>query len=173
MKERLRLRDKLTYANVMVTILAVMVLGGGVAYGASQLAKNSVGTKQLKNNSVTSPKVKDHSLEGRDFKSGQLPVGATGPQGIPGTPGISGLQLVDKESAPSSENEQELTLECPGGKKLLGGGAEAGGKGLLSVALDASKPEQDGTTWFAAAHEHTATAETWFLRIRIICASVN
>ena len=47
------------------------------------------------------------------------------------------------------------------------------GPHCLSVAIDASKPEMDGTTWFAAAHEHTATAETWFLRIRIICANVN
>lgn len=172
------MRPKPTYANVVSTICLFLLLGGG-AYAASQLAKNSVGTKQLRNNSVTGPKVKDHSLEGRDFKAGQLPVGATGPQGIPGppgapgAPGISGLQVVDKESAPSSEDAQELTLECPGGKKLLGGGAEVGGSGFLSVAIDASKPEADGTTWFAAAHEQPATAETWFLRIRIICGNAG
>jgi hypothetical protein len=160
----------------MSTLCFFLLLSGGAAYAASQLGKNSVGTKQLKNNSVTSPKVKDHSLEAQDFKAGQLPVGATGPQGIPGppgTPGISGLQVVDKESAPSSEDAQELTLECPGGKKLLGGGAEAGGSGFHLVAIDASKPEEDGITWFAAAHEHTPTALTWFLRIRIICGNVS
>jgi hypothetical protein len=162
-----------TYANVISTLCLFLLLGGGAALAANRLAKNSVGTKQLKNNSVTSPKVKDHSLEGQDFKAGRLPVGATGPQGIPGTPGISGLQVVDKESAPKSEDEQELTLECPGGKKLLGGGAEVGGAGLPSVAIDASKPEGDGITWFAAAHEHTETLETWFLRIRIICGNVS
>ena len=42
-----RLRDNLTYANVMVTVLAFIVLGG-VAYAAG-LPPNSVGTKQLKN----------------------------------------------------------------------------------------------------------------------------
>jgi hypothetical protein len=167
------MRPKLTYANVVATLALFIAVGGASAFAASQLGKNSVGTKQLKNNAVTSPKVKDHSLEGKDIKAGQLPVGATGPQGIPGTPGVSGLQLVDRESAPNSENQKELTLECPGGKKLLGGGAEAGGSGFQSVAIDASKPEQDGTTWFAAAHEHTPTAETWFLRIRIICGNVS
>ena len=46
-----RLRDNLTYANVMVTILAFIVLGG-VAYAAG-LPANSVGTKQLKIGAVT------------------------------------------------------------------------------------------------------------------------
>jgi hypothetical protein len=32
----------------MVTILAFLVLGGGAAFAATKLAKNSVGTKQLK-----------------------------------------------------------------------------------------------------------------------------
>jgi len=167
------MRPRLRYANIVATLALIIAVGGASAVAATQLARNSVGSKQLKNNSVTSPKVKDHSLEGQDFKAGQLPVGATGPQGIPGPPGISGLQVVDRESTPSSEDAKELTLECPGGKKLLGGGAEVGGSGFHSVAIDASKPEQDGTTWFAAAHEHTTTAETWFLRIRIICANVG
>ena len=56
-----RLRPRLTYANVMVTVLAFVVLGGG-AYAATQLPKNSVGTKQLKNNAVKGPKVADDSL---------------------------------------------------------------------------------------------------------------
>lgn len=51
MREHFKLRDKLTYANVMVTILAFIVLGGGAAFAA--LGKNTVGTKQLKRNSVT------------------------------------------------------------------------------------------------------------------------
>jgi hypothetical protein len=61
------LRGKLTYANVMVTILAFVILGGGGAYAASKLAKNSVGTKQLKTGAVTGAKVKDSSLTGADI----------------------------------------------------------------------------------------------------------
>jgi hypothetical protein len=49
-----RLRSNLTYANVMVTILAVMVIGGGGAYAASKL--------KLKNNSVTTPKIADGAV---------------------------------------------------------------------------------------------------------------
>ena len=54
-----RLSGKLTYANVMVTILAFVMLSGGAAYAASQLEKNSVGAKQLKKNAVTTAKVKN------------------------------------------------------------------------------------------------------------------
>src|SRR5262249_40766655 len=57
------MRPKLTYANVMVTILAVVILGGGAAYAATKLAKNSVGTKQLKNGSVTTAKIKKGAVD--------------------------------------------------------------------------------------------------------------
>jgi hypothetical protein len=57
-----RLRGKLTYANVMVTILAFVVLGGGAAFAATQLKKNSVGTKQLKKNSVATAKIKNSAV---------------------------------------------------------------------------------------------------------------
>ncbi len=92
------MRSRLTYANVMVTLLAFVVLGGGGAYAATQLGKGSVGTKQLKNDSVTGAKVKDGSLGAGDFKTGQLPagpkgdtgpMGPTGPAGAPGAPGAA------------------------------------------------------------------------------------
>ena len=66
------LKGKLTYANVMVTILAFVVLAGGGAYAASKLAKNSVGTKQLKKSAVTGEKVKDNSLTGADIDASTL-----------------------------------------------------------------------------------------------------
>ncbi len=65
-----RLRDNLTYANVMVTVLAFIVLGG-VAYAAG-LPPNSVGTKQLKNGAVTAEKVKKGSLTGAQINTSTL-----------------------------------------------------------------------------------------------------
>ena len=69
----------------MVTLLALVVFGGGVAYAAGQLAKNSVGPKQLRKNAVRSSKVKDRSLKAVDFADGELPAGPAGPPGTPGT----------------------------------------------------------------------------------------
>ena len=88
----MNLRPKLSYANVMVTLLAFVVLCGGGAYAASHLGKGSVGTPQLKKNAVTSAKVKDGALKARDFAKGVLlagPKGDTGLRGAQGTPGTS------------------------------------------------------------------------------------
>jgi hypothetical protein len=79
-----RFRSNHTYANVMVTILAFIVLGGG-AYAVSRLPANSVGTKQIKRSAVVSSKVKNGSLRRRDFASGQIPAGARGPTGPAGS----------------------------------------------------------------------------------------
>jgi hypothetical protein len=59
-------RRHLTFANVMVVVLAFVVLGGG-AYAATKLPKNSVGTKQLKKNAVKGVKVADGSLSAADI----------------------------------------------------------------------------------------------------------
>jgi hypothetical protein len=53
------LRGKLTYSNVISTLCLFLLIGGGTAFAASQLAKNSVGSKQLKKNSVTAAKIKN------------------------------------------------------------------------------------------------------------------
>jgi len=66
-----RVRAHLTYANVMVTLLAFVVLGG-VAYAATALPKNSVGTKQLKKNAVTAAKIKAGAVNGAKVKDGSL-----------------------------------------------------------------------------------------------------
>lgn len=49
----------------MVTILAFVVLGGGVAYAAGQLGKKSVGTKQLRISAVTTALIKNEATSPR------------------------------------------------------------------------------------------------------------
>lgn len=58
------MREKLTYANVMVTILAFLVLGGAGAYAAARIGPNTVGTAQLKNNAVTTKKIRNGAVTG-------------------------------------------------------------------------------------------------------------
>ncbi|HEX3735981.1 MAG TPA: collagen-like protein [Solirubrobacterales bacterium] len=90
-----RLRGKFTYSNVMVTVLAVLVVGGGTAYAASQmLPKNSVGTRQIKNHAVTPAKLSRsavNSLQGaRGAQGAQGPKGARGATGAKGVTGAQG-----------------------------------------------------------------------------------
>ena len=63
-----KLKQRLTYANVMSSIAVFLVLGGATAVAAGQLGKNSVGTKQLKANAVTSAKIKKNAVTGGKLK---------------------------------------------------------------------------------------------------------
>jgi hypothetical protein len=83
-----RIRQRLTFANV-VSAVALFVALGGSAYA---IGKNTIGTKQLKNDAVTSPKVADGALLSEDFAPGELPAGTQGPQGERGPEGIPGPQ---------------------------------------------------------------------------------
>lgn len=56
------LRGHLTYANVISTLCLFLVLGGGAAFAATHLPKNSVGSKQLKKNSVGAAKIKSGAV---------------------------------------------------------------------------------------------------------------
>src|SRR6476660_8245182 len=62
-----RIRSHLTYSNVMVTILAFIVLGGG-AYAAFRLPKNSVRSRNIV----------DHQVKAAAVKSAGLPTNAVG-----------------------------------------------------------------------------------------------
>ncbi len=66
------IRSKLTYANVMSTIAVFLLLGGGAAFAASKLAKNSVGTKQIKNQAVTAAKIKKGTITGAQINLAKL-----------------------------------------------------------------------------------------------------
>jgi hypothetical protein len=87
------MRRRLTYANVLVTALAFLVLAGtSVAQDAVTSATALITGKQVKNGSLTGKDVKDHSLTKKDFKGSVR--GATGPQGIQGVQGPQGPQGV-------------------------------------------------------------------------------
>lgn len=131
-----RLRDQLTYANVMVTLLAFVVLCGGVAVAAGELGRNTVGTPQLKRDAVTSAKVKDGSLQPQDLAKSFRPAtppgpagpaGPTGPQGPEGRRGFEGppgprgpsngyqVQLQEAVSELSASLSPVVSLEVPPG----------------------------------------------------------
>ena len=85
-----RLRGTLTYSNVISTICLALLLGGGTAYAATALAKNSVGTKQLKKGAVTPSKLSKASKKVMQGPTG--PQGVQGPVGKEGPPGKEGPQ---------------------------------------------------------------------------------
>lgn len=68
-----RVRPRLSYANVVSTICLFLLLGGG-AYAALKLPKNSVGTKQIKKEAVTAAKVKKRALTGKQINAATLGI---------------------------------------------------------------------------------------------------
>lgn len=99
----MRLRKRLSYANVVSTICLFLVLGGG-AYAATKLPKNSVGSKQIKDGQVKSVDVKNASLLEQDFMPGQLPQGEQGPTGLAGEDGADGRDGVDGEDGADGQD---------------------------------------------------------------------
>jgi hypothetical protein len=67
-----RLLSKLTYANVVATLCLFLVLGGGAAFAAGKLGKNTVGSKQLKANAVTAAKIKNGSISAAKIQNGAI-----------------------------------------------------------------------------------------------------
>lgn len=137
-----RLRGKLTYSNVISTLCLFLLLGGGTALAAGRLGKETVGSGQLKAGAVTPVKLSKAvrtSLAGTVGPAGatgqtgptgpQGPQGnegqrgAQGPQGKPGEPVVPGYQVVHTTAEmPPAFVTDTLTMTCPPGDHVLGGG---------------------------------------------------
>jgi hypothetical protein len=175
---------------MIVACLALAVALSGTGYAAIVLPKGSVGTVHLKRNAVTSVKVKDSSLRLADFaraERGRL-VGAKGDPGAPGPKGdkgdrgekgdtgdrgpsgLSDLEVVARNTAPSSVPIQLVSVTCPAGKRLVSGGGAA--TAIPGLAHFGSHPNQlaNPTGWVAAARETTTVTANWSVYAYALCA---
>lgn len=123
-------RGKLTYANVISTLCLFLLLGGGTAYAASQLGKESVDTAQLAREAVTPAKLSKASKAALSGPEGSK--GATGAQGPKGDVGAVGPQGSTGEQGPRGD---------PGPKGDPGERGETGPPASTLWAV----VEQDGT----------------------------
>jgi hypothetical protein len=102
-----RIRGKLSYANVISTLCLLLLLGGGTAYAATALGKESVGTKQLAKAAVTPSKLSQGAKKTLTGPAGPQGVpGAIGPQGPQGVPGQEGMPGKEGPEGPGA-----VTLE--------------------------------------------------------------
>jgi hypothetical protein len=121
------IRKRLTYANVMSTIAVFLVLGGGAAFAAGKLGKNSVGTKQLKSNSVTTAKIKNEAvteakLAGNAVSAAKLADGAVVSgkvaNGAISTGAIADKAVTETKLADKAVTEAKLADKAVGAGKL-------------------------------------------------------
>jgi hypothetical protein len=85
----------ISYIRVCLALTCFLVFAG-TAYGAAQLARNSVKTRNLAPSAVTTAKVRDGSLARRDLgtalRAELTAAGPRGPQGEPGAAGAAGAR---------------------------------------------------------------------------------
>jgi hypothetical protein len=64
----MKLRERLTYANVMATIAVFLAVGGG----AWAIAGDRIGSRAIKNNSIRSKDIRQHTIRGGDVRPDSL-----------------------------------------------------------------------------------------------------
>src|SRR5882757_7272655 len=114
-----RISGKLTYPNVVATLCLVLLVGGGTAFAATQLEKESVGTRQLKKEAVTPIKLSTKAKAALTGPTGPAGAkGATGPQGLKGDPGANGATKIKLIQASGTGS---AFAECHPGEHITGG----------------------------------------------------
>ena len=113
-----RLRNHISYANVVATLALFLALSGGAAYAAKHYLITS--PKQIKPSVLA-------SLKGKAGKAGPQgaagPAGAVGPQGPAGNPGANGTNGTDGINGTAGESVKSKSLS-PGNKECPDGGSE-------------------------------------------------
>ena len=109
-------------------------------------------------------------------RNGKLPssVGAVGPRGEEGPPGISGLQFVYGLGDSDGSDRAEARATCPEGKKLIGGGFVPNlhlPEGY--VAMTESGPRPAASAWVVTAMEVKPYGGIWEIEAWAICAVVG
>jgi hypothetical protein len=96
-----RIRHRLTYSNVISTVCLFLLIGGGTAFAASELGKESIGSRQLKKEAVTPAKLSAKAKSALTGPAGPAgPKGATGAAGPAGPQGPAGLSATGINGAP-------------------------------------------------------------------------
>jgi hypothetical protein len=108
-----RLRDRLTYGNVVATI-ALFVALGGTSYavmrvGSDDVVDNSLRSRDIRNNSVRGRDVRDRTLQARDVRPNALGPGAIRESELGTVP-----RATDSERV-GGLGVNDLKLRCPVG----------------------------------------------------------
>jgi hypothetical protein len=111
-----KLKEKLSYANVMATLAVFMVLGGG-AYAAVKIPKKSVGTKQLKAKAVSEAKLGDGAVSAVKLKTGAA------------VKKVVYREVVHENTNASFSDD----IQCAAGEEAVGGGVLVTGVGNRST----------------------------------------
>ena len=132
---------------LVIACLALVVALSGTGYAdVLRVPFNSVGVRQLQSNAVVSSKVRNHSLRAVDFEAGQL--------------GVKGYEIVTGRSDAASQGANTLSIPCPRGKRVLGGGGGTLGAIVQGDGpyITVSQPFDGGGGWLIQTGRTTSSA---------------
>jgi hypothetical protein len=106
----------------------------------------------------------DWNEKGQDGAPGAK--GASGATGAKGVNGVSGYTTISKTTSVAKHKASTLSVSCPSGKKVTGGGANPSSS---SVALLASYPASNGSGWVARVRNDSGSKHD--VKLYAVCAT--
>lgn len=103
------------------------------------------------------------------------PAGEQGEQGPAGPGGVSGWEIVQEDHLLQPNTERGVVVECPAGKKVLGGGWDAPFEIFDNEHLSVGRtgPLADGSGWWFAVDNDAQNEPGLLVWFRAVCASVS
>src|SRR3954471_18785274 len=163
------IRSHLTYANVMVTILAFLVLGGGTAVALDgsntvfsddivngEVRNADIGTSEVKANNVAPDSLGSAKIADRSVKNADLGLGASSSNTI----ADGGIQAVDvKNNTLTGTQIDELTLDLSLLQRRIADSCAAG-QAIRAVAQNGTVTCESvggggGSSWLLAGNAGT------------------
>jgi hypothetical protein len=142
------LRRHLTYANVVASLALFLALGG-VAFAATRLPRNSVGTGQLRPEAVTAGKIakktRKQLMGARGPQGPQGATGKTGAKGPKGAKGEKGATGATGARGPAGTDGTGPAFEAFAGEKAVPGTIVAQTLAPGSYVLNADASFTNGT----------------------------
>jgi hypothetical protein len=177
-------------------LVAIAMAAGGASESRAGRIKVKCPTRVLRGKTVTC------RVFGRLVRGPEGPRGSQGPKGpkgakgergekgdrgVPGTAGISGYEVVSQtfkevfvQNSGGMRGLSEVkTLDCPGGKRVLSGGADLGTNAAQNgqqrqVTVSLSGPTGTGSGWSVQLFNNSTSLDTSIdVEVFAVCASVG
>ncbi|HET7857026.1 MAG TPA: hypothetical protein VFL41_11275 [Gaiellaceae bacterium] len=158
MKARLPLA--LSVTALLVTLASFTPLGEAAGNAIPRLARNADMVDGI-HASRTPRAGRLLPLNGaRKFPASVMPPAAPA--------GVAGLEVLTVATVLDSSSPKSAVVNCPAGKKVIGGGARATGAGAVEVAVSEAYPSST-TQWTTLAREVNTTGASWTLTAYAFC----
>ena len=189
-------KSLVVFAVILISLLSVTLVSahGGNTALIHACVNNTSGEIKIvgaNSNCPSNYRALDWNIQGPAGQQGPIgPVGPIGPQGlqgeqglqglpgqqgiqgIQGPAGINGLEIVQVNTAPQDTARIDVLVECPAGKKVLGGGYATAGNNL-NTSIAANGPATS-SHWAVTAvtNDYPAIRVGWSVQAYAICANV-